>query len=188
MLALSVPSRIGDLVMNFRVLFSALALTCFMAESASALSCMRPDLGQTMEKAKSSDKLYYILQGSFRSQYTMPQPKPSPNGYQQPQPIRTTMWFDGRGIGQKPWQDSRLSYFPVDVQTSCAASWCGHLPQEGEQMIAFVEARHGQAPLLRIGACPEWLFRLEPQKGQIKKLRDCFDKPCRIGGDRVIYK
>lgn len=162
--------------MKLRALIIAALGSLMLADSAFALSCMRPDLARTMENAKSSDKLYYVLVGQFRGQsYNQ---TPSYNG-KDPKPIRTTMWFDGRSIAQHPWYDSRLNSFPVEVQTSCAGPWCGSLPRAGETVLTFVEVRHGQTPLLHIGACPEWLYRVQPGDGQVQSLRDCMDKPCK---------
>ena len=38
-----------------------------VAESASALSCMRPDLAQTMETAKASETIYSVLVGTLET-------------------------------------------------------------------------------------------------------------------------
>lgn len=153
-----------------------------MAESASALSCMRPDLMRTMEQAKASDTHYYIFIGTFQRQHPAPlRPKPAPGSYEynHPKPERAMTWFDGRAMGRTARSDARLSRFPVEVQTSCAGPWCGSVPSSGQPVIAFVEIRRGQAPLLTVGPCPEWVFRVNPQEDQVSRLRDCLDKPCK---------
>lgn len=172
--------------MKLRSIFTVILGSLMLAESASALSCMRPDLGATMEKAKASDKLYYIFVGTFRPQNPVVTPKPPQDYSQQGTPTLTRMWFDGRSIGPKPHHDTQLTRFPLEVQTSCAGPWCGAAPTGNSELIAFIEARPGMVPLLRVGACPEWMYHVQPDDGKVEKLRDCFDKPCK--SERPDYR
>lgn len=173
--------------MFLRSVFTAVVASVLFAESASALSCARPDLAQTMEKAKSSDKLYYVLVGKFRPQNPHDNREYPSYNEKNPGPQTTMMWFEGRSIAQRSSYDSRLNYFPLEVQTSCAGPWCSSPPRAGETFISFVEVRRGQAPLLRVGPCPEWMFRTQPQDGQVQSLRDCMDKPCNPAGRPSYY-
>lgn len=173
--------------MFLKSVVTAIVATLMLAESASALSCARPDLARTMEKAKSSDKFYYVLVGKFRPQNPYDNRKYPSYNEKNPGPQSTMMWFDGRSIAKHPWQDSQLNYFPVEVRTSCAGPWCSSPPQSGENFISFVEVRRGQAPLLHIGPCPEWMYRVQPRDGQVQSLRDCMDKPCKPTGRPDYY-
>lgn len=167
-------------MMTWRVLLMAIMSAFLVTPNASALSCMRPDLGAAMERAKESDKLYYIFVGTYRPQDPGIVTDYMPNNEKKTGPKDTVMWFDGRILGQQKWQDSVVRQLPVTVKTSCAGPWCSSPPRGGEKFIAFVEARSGQPALLRIGPCPEWLFRVDPNGRQLDLLRDCFDKPCQL--------
>lgn len=166
-------------MMILRPVFMGVLGSCIMAGSAFALSCAPPDLAQTMENAKSSDKTYYIFVGRFQPAHQRAQsvqPKPA---YQRPTATRTRMIFNGRALGRYPNWDSYLSSYPLDVQTSCAGPWCSSPPSDTGEKIAFVEAAPGHMPVLRVSPCPTWMFNLEPQTGQIDLLRSCMDRPCK---------
>ena len=159
-----------------RALIPFLAAFLMLSSTANALSCMRPDLMRTMEDAKQSDTVYYLLVGRFTPQG----PLPKQQGYSNnPKPVSAMMWFDGKSLSPHPRTDVKLSRFPVQAVTSCAGSWCGHIPDSRSQMIAFVEVRRGQPPVLNLGACPQWVFNVQPQSTQIKDLLECFDKSCK---------
>jgi hypothetical protein len=161
------------------------------SETAMALSCARPDLARTMEDAKASDTVYHILVGSFteaRPTHKIPRGydgvhhnrsgiydpfKPKP-----PQRIKT--WFKGYSLTPNPRYDVKLSRFPVVVETSCVGPWCSSVPSSSVRQIAFVEARPGRAPILRVSPCPDKIFPLGEREKNVRKLRDCFDRPCKV--------
>ena len=168
--------------MKIRSLLAVLAATVFMSESAFALSCARADIGQTMETAKSSDDLYYILVGTFTSK---PIPKPQQkavvdprNQFETSKPKMVEAWFDGRILSNHKEFDTAVTRKPIDVEVTCAGPWCGSAPANGTEVIAFVKARPGLPMLLQAGPCPDKVFRLDRKKPQLKKLRACFDKTC----------
>jgi len=74
--------------------------------------------------------------------------------------------------------DQPLTRFPVDIETSCVGPWCSGVPSSDRDIIAFVEAREGQPPLLKISPCPYWTFNAEPK--QVSKVRQCLDKTCEV--------
>lgn len=145
---------------------------------AAALSCMPPDLTRTMEQAKASEKLYYILVGELEliSKQTLPRTDiPQDwNGPDFPQAQQAEMRFTGYSLASTQGQDQRLMDMPMEVVTTCAAHWCGGLPATGQKMIAFVEARPEGKPRLTIGACPQFTFRTNPGDGQVETLRSLF--------------
>ena len=168
--------------MRLRSIGAAILGTMLMAESASALSCMRPDLVKTLEEAKASEKLYHILVGKFVTRGPRPKSR-SHTGFNSPEdqfrskpPLITRTYFEGYSLAKYPHQDGHLTRFPVDIETSCAGPWCSDVPQSNRALIAFVEARQGQAPLLKISPCPSWTFSAEPQS--VQKVRQCLDKSC----------
>ena len=173
--------------MRLRSIFAAILGAMMLADSAFALSCARPDLVKTLEDAKASEKLYYILVGKFVSpppQTDLPETNPKANsGYVLPfnplkpkLPILTQSYFDGVSLAQSSRRDAPLTRFPVDIETSCAGDWCSSPPSSDRDIIAFVEAREGQAPLLKISPCPYWTFSADAER--VKKVRQCLDKTC----------
>jgi hypothetical protein len=168
--------------MNIKSIIAAALGTLMLSESAFALSCARPDLVKTLEDAKASEKLYYILVGKFTP--ISPQEKNRPQGgYVPPEdpfkpkpPVMTSTFFEGYSLAKHRRHDGYLSRFPVDIETSCAGPWCSNVPSENSKLIAFVEVRDGQPPLLKISPCPSFTFAAE--KKQVKTLRQCLDRSC----------
>ncbi len=142
--------------MKIRSLCAAVLGSMMLADSAFALSCARPDLVKTLEEAKASEKLYYILVGKFTSM--SPRPKTSyQGGYVSPEdqfkpkpPVITSTFFEGYSLAKHRRQDGHLTRFPVDIETSCVGPWCSAVPSKDSKLIAFVEAREGYPPILRI--------------------------------------
>jgi len=152
----------------------------FGASSASALSCMAPDLTRTMEEAKESEKLYHILVGELTlvskrelPRTDIPPDWHGPNG-DFPNPVRAEMRFDGYSLAPTRYGDQPLSGFRLDVETICAAHWCGGLPADGQAVIAFVEARTNKPPILMVGPCTQSVFGVRPGEGQVATLRSLF--------------
>ena len=162
---------------------TAFVLSSVSTQSASALSCMRPDLGQTMENAKASDKMYYVLVGRFSHNAAPQPPIDYENQFQSKPPTITRAYFEGYSLTPNPRTDVPLYGLPVDIETSCAWPWCGSAPPSDRPQIAFVETREGQSAILRIGPCPDMVFAAEPQGGQTDMLRTCFDKTCPVSSD-----
>lgn len=172
--------------MRFRLFISALLTAGLWAgmgiQSASALSCMAPDLARSMEDAKASDKLYQIIVGEFTllSQIEIPRQDPrhslsgGGNRPDFPNPVLAQMRFDGLGLTRSQYSDQPLTDLRLEVQTTCAAHWCGSLPREGQKFIAFMEIREGQSPVLTIGPCPQYVFWAQQGDGQLDTLRRLF--------------
>jgi len=168
--------------MRLRSICAAVLGTLMLSDSAFALSCMRPDLVKTLEEAKASEKIYHILVGEFVSVNPLPKHK-AYGGYTSPEdqfkskpPVITTTYFEGYSLAKHPHMDVPLSRFPVDVETSCVGPWCSSVPSPDSKIIAFVEARNGQAPILKISPCPYWTFNADAK--QVQKTRQCLDKTC----------
>jgi len=165
---------------------------CLASESAMALSCARPDLARTMESAKASETIYHILVGNFTVQrpYAERPSYPIRRGESnqidlsdqfKPKPPKfTKTWFEGYSLTPNPRYDVKLSRFPVVVETSCVASWCSSVPTSSARQIAFVEARPGRAPILRVSPCTDKIFPIGEREKNIRKLRQCFDRPCKV--------
>lgn len=167
-------------MMKIRSICGAVLGALMLSDSAFALSCMRPDLVKTLEDAKASPKLYHILVGRFVSNTPRPQKpdygRPPEDQFKPKPPVMTRTWFEGYSLAQNQRNDYHLTRFPVDIETSCMGPWCSSVPGNDRELIAFVEAREGQAPLLKISACPYWTFSAE--RKQVQKLRQCLDTTC----------
>ena len=157
-----------------------------MSQSASALSCAQPNLQWVVKEAKASDKIYHVLAGRItsRSQNTRRGGYiPSANGggfkhgggFGQSKDV-TRVTFEGVSITASSAGDEALTRFPIDVETSCAGPWCGGMPNANQEIIAFVEAREGEPPVLRIGACPKFIFPATPPN--IQTVRHCLTREC----------
>ena len=163
------------------ILASALG-ALMLSESAFGLSCMRPDLVKSLEEAKESPKIYHILVGRFKSVSREPAyPKMGPNmppeDQFKPRPPRIMQsYFEGYSLAKTPHQDWPLSRYPVDIEVSCMGPWCSSVPSPDRQLIAFVEARPGLPPILKISPCPGKTFEADGK--QVQKIRQCLDKKC----------
>ena len=166
--------------MKIRYWLAAALSALTFNESALALSCMRTDIGQAMETAKSSDKLYYVLVGRFRTDRPAQPKSPYANQFETRPTTVSSAWFDGYALTPQREYDMPLKQFPLDMEIKCSGPWCGNAPASDRDQIAFVEARPNQSPILRISACPEWVFNVGPQQAEIQRLRDCFDRPCEV--------
>ena len=162
-----------------------------LSDSAFALSCMRPDLIKTLEDAKASDKVYHILVGKFMSNPSAYQYRgglqagpPRSDGTRRvvapvtnKSPRFSQSLFEGRSLSNDPRNDVQLSQFPVDIKMSCSSMWCASPPRSDKEVVAFVEEREGQAPILRISACPKWIFTGNTED-HIQTIRYCLDNNC----------
>lgn len=159
------------------------------SQSASALSCMRPDLGKTMEDAKQSTTIYHVFVGKFHApDYVAPPPMEYRNQMKPQPPQVTRAWFDGFSLGPNKRSDVPLQNFPVDMEISCSGPWCGGPPSANQTQIAFVEARRNAPPILKIYACPSNVFYTERGDGKVKKLRQCYDKTCQSDFEQPIRR
>lgn len=176
--------------MKLKFAFSALFAALISADSAFALSCARPNLIKSLEDAKASEDLYYILVGTFdagapphRIDTSKPAGSEQQNSTYSPFPMPsktprvTQTLFTGTLIGQDPQQDNHLTRFPVDIETSCVGIWCGRVPFKTQEVVAFVKTRGEQPPLLKISACSKWVFSRNVPV-QVSNIRQCLDKDC----------
>ena len=139
--------------------------------SAQALSCAQPDISRELQTAIASDKLYYILVGEITTSksFSLPREKQSYNTKKgviriSPQARSQTLTgsFTGYSLAKDPQLDLPLSNFPITVNVTCAASWCGSAPRQNERLIAFVEVVDGAPPVLTRGPCPAFSHTYNP--------------------------
>ena len=162
-------------------IFGAVFIGALMAsQSASALSCAQPNLQRVIEEAKASEKIYYVLAGRFSPQTKNTRrggydPRLNGGSFQESKEI-TRVSFEGYSIAPSRAGDQELVRFPVDIETSCAGPWCSGVPDSDRELLAFVEARDGEAPILRVGPCPKFVYPANPPN--IETVRDCLTGTC----------
>ena len=162
-------------------IFGAAFIGALMAsQSASALSCAQPNLQRVIEEAKASEKIYYVLAGRFSPQTKNTRrggydPRLNGGSFQESKEI-TRVSFEGYSIAPSRAGDQELVRFPVDIETSCAGPWCSGVPDSDRELLAFVEARDGEAPILRVGPCPKFVYPANPPN--IETVRDCLTGTC----------
>ncbi|MEP1229758.1 MAG: hypothetical protein ABJG88_03705 [Litorimonas sp.] len=173
---------------TFAVIFGVLTLS----DGAFALSCAKPDIIKSLEDAKNSDKVYHVFVGKFTPNPTGDSDWSGPLGPKVLHPGGTSIkdiempnkspktiqsWFEGISLSKNPNHDSQLTRFPVDIQMTCSGMWCGSPPSSSRDVLAFVEARGEQAPVLKISPCPKWVFtgNIPAYAGNV---RYCLDKDC----------
>ena len=139
--------------------------------SAQALSCAQSDVSHDLQAAIASDKIYYILVGQIRTSktFSLPREKQTHNPKKglihiSPQARSQTLTgsFTGYSLAKEPHLDMPLSNFPITVNVTCAASWCGSAPRQNERLIAFVEVVAGAPPVLTRGPCPAFSHTYNP--------------------------
>ncbi len=133
-----------------------IALSALIATpSAHALSCMQPDIERELKRAIESDKVYHILVGHFDApQIPRKEVKGSDPFIMKDRSRTVGGYFSGYSMAKSRRADVPLERLPIQIRTSCAAHWCGQVPQREQKMIVFVEAQAGGPPLLTMGPCP----------------------------------
>jgi len=163
---------------RFRDVLTGVMGAVLLSESAFALSCARPDLLRSLDAAKASPKTYHILVGRFTPKTISP-PR-IPKQLRDHQLTRTTevtqSSFEGVSLAQDSRYDEALSGYPVDIEISCTGPWCARAPGSKQELIAFVEARPGQAPILRLSPCSSQTFSAASE--QVEKVRQCLTQSC----------
>jgi len=168
--------------MNLKFFACAILTFAFITPNASALRCMQPDVIKSLDDAKRSDDIYYVLDGTFLvplSGPVHPDDMSSPDLVPTKETVTNRVIFDGRALTNDPSTDVQLTGFPVDIQISCTGPWCGSLATGDGPHLTFVKVREGDVPVLDVGPCPFWAFKSEPKR--IKMIRDCLDEDCQTG-------
>lgn len=167
--------------MGSRSIFGAVLLGALLvSQTASALSCAPPNLQRVVEEAKASEKTYYVLVGRFTSQTKNTRRAGYNSGvngrsFQESKEV-TQAIFEGYSIAPSRAADQDLTAYPVDVETSCAGPWCAGVPNATQELLAFVEARDGEPPILRIGPCPKYTYPANP--ATVETVRTCLTGTC----------
>lgn len=134
-----------------------IAFTVF-STSAQALSCMAPSLSHSFAQAQDSDALYHVALGKLTipSDFT---PPPPPEDVNNPTPYSVQAQFDGHVGTGAGFNFAHTG--PVTIDVTCAAAWCGGLPDDTTQ-IMFLEVTDAGLRL-EMAACPGSTFAADAE-------------------------
>lgn len=161
------------LALSLLSVLPSLALT----PSASALSCVRPDLIADLNMAKDSEDVYYIFVGTLEApQIERPEPEYALRQFHENAELSVSGTFTGVSLTSKPGDDIILDQFPVSVSTSCMGPWCGFVPSFKGEAIAFVKVQEEGPPVLEVAPCRSLTHVATPEN--VDKIRSCLDRTC----------
>jgi len=143
-----------------------------LAGQAQALSCMRPDVADSFNRANDIAEPVYILRGVLTFDAAL-MPKDVVNEVRNPDPVPAT--FEGLGLTH----DGFTTRFAGDLvlQPRCAGPWCGSTVP-GQEVIVFATDL-GDQLVVEIGACGGTVFQ-DPTPEMDAVLAACLrGEPCR---------
>ncbi|MDD9921872.1 MAG: hypothetical protein OXQ92_06280 [Boseongicola sp.] len=155
-----------------RVLFLAAVLTISAAQSAIALSCLRPDAVRLFEYVRDADEPFYMVRG--RIEITGPVSEPIQNSDKRaPTPARLVGIALGKDSFSSPFDRA------VTIEAYCLGPWCGSAETEDVEMFFGVEIRDDEL-FVRIGPCGGDVVRWD-RDGE-RRLLNCYrDGQCVSG-------
>ena len=149
------------------------ALLCLtLPTQALALSCAPWNAVSTYRAAAEAEERYVIALGSFFR--TGPDQVTEENAAG-PDPYSYAAYFAGD-------MASRVGFrtpieFPVQVNVTCVASWCGTPPGDGETVLAIMQVDDNRDYSLQIGACPFWAVTY-PDEADLDQITTCMRSGC----------
>lgn len=140
-------------------------LAALVSNQAQALSCARPDVTQAFQSAADADESYVVLFGEFTFDAVPQVDNRNP-------PSASTVidaLFSGQVLGAGGFQDTA----PMDVTLmfNCYGPWCGSIPPEAGDIIAFVE-QTSNGHVLRVDPCYSNVFT-RPAPAELDQIEDC---------------
>ena len=142
------------------------ALIVGLAGQAKALSCVRPDVAHSYERAAQAEERFIILLGTFAFGDV---PSSQTGNINQPREVEVRSRFEGAYLTQEGFVEAPT--LAVDLNFTCAASWCGSLTSDGAEVLAFVE-QTATGYELHVGPCGGTAFRA-PTPEQIAQVQSC---------------
>lgn len=150
-----------------QILTSMIIATSLLgATQASALSCLRPDSARTFQFASDAEENYVVLMGTF--DFDVPQ-RPRSNTINNPQTVVVPARFDGMFLGATGFKSE--AEFDLTIAFTCAGSWCGSIPPNAGELLAFVEQTE-DGFFLEVDACGSNTFS-DPRNGPMQQVESC---------------
>jgi hypothetical protein len=151
-----------------------LSLVWSSTQTASALSCARPDIARSFQYWNDAPQEYVIARGVLTSTMPVPKmPKRSGNINKPNKPTPRIYKFSGVAIGETrnmKWASK------VIVAPSCAGPWCAGYPESGaEAVMALEKTSFGYR--LNLGPCGGNIFTQDLEAKE-NALRQCLSGKC----------
>lgn len=152
----------------------------FCANSASALSCAKVELGNMFNKISKSSDRYVLGVGRLNFSEKMSNEKMSNETAQSLIIIEQTPYsikasFTGQFMGDNGLGTAKT--VPVTVRVECMSMWCGEIPSTEETLVVFLK-KSLSGYQLRLGAC-DGDYKTAPTPKEIDFLHTCFkEKKC----------
>ena len=154
-------------------LLLCLALIVSSTASASALSCLFPDIAQSYIWASEGEQPHGVFVGRFVPLDGLPT-DPHVGDMSDPQAMDQTVehMFRFKGVRIEPNRQAPL-WADVRVQAQCFAHWCGSFREiAAEDLLAIIEMdEDGNPTTLNLGPCPDAIFT--PSKANIAQAQSC---------------
>lgn len=137
----------------FATVFCTVFSAIFAPQTASALSCLRPDITRSYNAAAQADERYIVLYGEFFFRESL---NPA-SGIAAPTSPPAS--FVARFVGHYLSTEGFLNVvdIPITIQPECASVWCGRLASDTPS-VAFVEMLDDGGYQIDVGPCPQWVF------------------------------
>ncbi len=153
--------------------FFVSALLCLSLPTQSlALSCMQWDAANVYQNAAEAEERYVIVQGSFLRTGPDQITGDNPDGAD---PFTYTAHFYGNLASRTGFHTP--ADFEVEMQVSCAASWCGGVIPDGQQILAFLQVDDNRDYSLDIGPCPFHIIA-DPSPQVLDQITGCIRNGC----------
>jgi len=139
---------------------------------AVALSCLAWDAETVYRAAAEAEERYVIALGSFQRTDPDRGTGANPGG---PEPYSYPARFTGSlasRIGFRTPAD-----LLVDMRVNCVASWCGSAPEDGRQMLVFLQVDDNREYSLDLDACSFWAIP-EPDRAALDQIIQCMRGGC----------
>lgn len=139
------------------------------AHSASALSCLPPDVKRSFAEASEAEEVYYLVEGTLTPKGKMPQTNHDPDRL----PADLTHVkadFDGIALG-RDGRNAPLSR-EIGLEVACVGGWCGGVA-DGARVLAFLRETETGLRLF-LGPCGGFAF-VDPTPAQLRDARQCLD-------------
>ena len=147
-----------------QILGIIIALT-LCASQVAALSCMRPDVAESYNRAATSEDEYVVLLGTF--DFDTPQQRSTDSNA--PDTLRAVVQFSGTYLSASGF--TAAPPLAVTLVFNCAGPWCGSLPSDGPDVLAFVQ-QTADGYILDVEPCGGTAF-IEPDAKDIARVEDC---------------
>jgi len=137
---------------------------------ALPLSCAYLDATAMYQQAADASARYVVVRGAFlRNGPNMPLASdPVDEGMGMPYAVDMLFYGDlGSRVGfQTPVE------LELRVEVSCVLSWCGALPEDGHEVLAFLRVDEDRNYYLSSGPCPAWVIH-SPSLQDLDQISAC---------------